>query len=181
MIKKIIYLAILVVAVSSCSTNKEFGKRKYYDFSNKSALSVSKTESFAIDNIISDLKVDGEVVNFTNNTLTTIPSADLHNSIESTSGFNEAANIKTQSSKKAIEHSVAGSNTKHRALKVGKKSIEHKASSDNKPGRLWWIWAIAAFVGLMIALFLSALFGFLIMSAALVLMVVCLIILFKSK
>lgn len=178
MIKKIIFLAVFSITITSCSTYNGFGKRKYYDFSNKSALSIDKNKNAETDKIIFDEKTENKFEHTSLNEPVVFPtqtSSAPNNSNEVISAINKQTKNKNSSTSKV------NSKSESRIFEVIKKNQPQKASSEHKPGSLWWIWAIAAFVGFMLALFVSALFGFLIMSIALVFVVVCLILLFKSK
>lgn len=174
MIKKIFLCALVSLILSSCSTYNNFGERKYYDFPRSSNAVVNETKDFK--------SKDAFIVN------TIVESSE--NSSPSSSGValamlheNNVFEVDQAPVSKTVKSisKVLNKKADRKVIKNDFKTKNHSFQSEKRPGRLWWIWAIVAFVGIMLMLFVSAYLGLIILLAGITFLIIGLIKYAKSK
>jgi len=175
MIKKILLLAIIVTSISSCSTYNSFSKRKYYNFSSRSSNIKSNENSIeSKENLALPPPIYTEKIVEKHTKEPSIKTKDA--------SVKQDVLIKIQTSK--ITKNTTSSTYKKRIANIVK-VVKHKhatsSASEKRPGRFWWLWAIDAFIGLILALFVSAYIGLILMVVGITLAVISLIRYIKSK
>ncbi|MBA3971649.1 MAG: hypothetical protein H0X46_05800 [Bacteroidetes bacterium] len=177
MLKKIILLIVIVLSISSCSTYNSFSKRKYYTFDrtssdivNASDNNVNKKEA-ALSLVLDSQKSKNNPLPTDDENSTVVKELTKSKKIQSEQLKNEAKS----------ETIILDKNPARSIINNVKNNKSMPVAGEKQPGKLWWIWAIAAFVGLLLALFISAYIGIIIMIVGIVFAIIGLIKYVKSK
>jgi len=170
MIKKIFLLALISIAISSCSTyNNGFSKRKYYDFSNgSSSISISKTE---VEEANSAAKLSS------NKQEQIIENTYVSSSMDIVSNIRKENNVVSKKKMVSIEKKLV----KKINQIIVKPKKEIKSPDEKRKGRAWWVWGVFGIVMLIVSLFLGAYIFLIIGIAEIVIAIVDLIRYKKSK
>ena len=179
MFKKIILFTAIIISVSSCTTYNGFSERKYYDFNRKSSAIVrfsennNNKEDVILSPVIDDVKNTSDPLLSTKNIENTATSKEL---VKSPIVKRKQAKEKTQSSTIIFDK-----NPTRFIVENAKNNQALSTGTEHRPGRFWWLWAIDIFIGLILALFLSAYVGIVLMIIGAVFTTICLIKYIKSK
>ncbi len=177
MIKKITLLALVTVTISSCSTYSGFGKRKYYNFQTASTEVINKSVE-SENTKYETVTANNEENNIGRKAVISIVEAKETENSPSNSIINKkpfsASNYQTISIE-SWKQSLLTAKSKENFVQT----IKHKSflpvETQHRPGRLWWVWAIGAFVSLILMLFASAYIGLIFFLGTLTLTIIYLI------
>lgn len=175
MFKKIIFLAVVAISISSCSTYNGFNKRKYYNFDNSTSDFVRASEG----NITKEDAILSNIVNEEKN-VNNQPQVDKEE-IKITSEDAKEITTGNKIASKGNSNQIVDKGPITSIIKNVKQNHSISTGTEKRPGRFWWLWAIDVLIGLILALFVSAYFGLALMIVGIVFTVICLIRYIKSK
>ncbi len=175
MIKKIFILALISIAISSCSTyNNGFSKRKYYDFSNGS-VAERKTEK-PDNNKDEQILTSNNKELFAENSPTVVSSSMVQKSSKEQS-------LVSNIHKKAVSKenaTVSGKKIINQVILKQKEAVKTQ-SDEQRKGKFWWLIGILGIVFVILSLFASAYIFFFVGLFEIVLAIILLIRYKKSK
>jgi hypothetical protein len=170
-----IYLVLITLIISSCNTLHNFNHQKYFDFKNSSA-DIKKTDAtvsaISAKEPFESAKSKMEIAPLqkTEEVLINPPSNEI-----------AATELVKLDRNKGGVKSVDNANFSKIQAYISKANTKSIAPSSGVKGKLWWIFMIVAFIGLIIALLASALIGTLIFIGALAVGIIMLLMYLHTK
>ena len=174
--KSFLLFLITIFVLSACNGPHAFTQRKYFDFKNKQSEALLANETLELTKTTNELgavsvniKTDLALEESTPE-VTTISNVIVDKSFVK----NTYSGGSLQSMQKSPTEII-------KATRLQSKAKNFVTDNTKVKGKLWWVFMIVAFIGLLIALVVSALIGTLLMLVGIALGVVMLIMYWSSK
>jgi hypothetical protein len=180
-----IVFVFIAFVLTSCSSYQTFTSRKYYDYS-RGEREINTPSGIKECRNIATTTIDG--LNKEKTPVSSEIKIEPNSAVNENNSYSQRETEKGYSpvllSGKAISSSVYPSSASRlnlNSISTVKFKALSLAAKEHVKGRLWWIWAIVAFVGFIIALFSSAYFGLFVMIGGMVMTIIGLLWLLKAK